>query len=65
MRVHFIQQDHWVLPGEYLAWAERSGYEIGPVMARLTPAGRKDPFFAAFPDTIVGAYLTERRMTTA
>ena len=27
MRVHFIQQDHWVLPGEYLAWAERSGHD--------------------------------------
>ncbi len=134
MRVHFIQQDYWVLPGEYLAWAERNGHdttitkcwehepipetvsadmlvvlggwqspattqaecdyydaeaekalirkyvaagrivigvclgaqllgeamggtfahsperEIGPVMVRLTPAGREDPFFDAFPD---------------
>ncbi len=28
MKVHFIQQDAWVLPGEYLAWAERHGYEV-------------------------------------
>ena len=28
MRVHFIQQDQWVLPGEYLAWAERRGHEV-------------------------------------
>ena len=27
MKVHFIQQNAWVLPGEYLAWAERHGYE--------------------------------------
>lgn len=137
MRVHFIQQDSWVLPGEYLTWAERHGYgasitkcweyepiperadadmliilggyqcpattkdecdyfdcerekalirqyvdagrmvvgvclgaqllgealgssyshsperEIGPVEARLTVAGRADPFFAAFDDTFL------------
>lgn len=28
MRVHFIQQDSWVLPGEYLSWAERHGYGV-------------------------------------
>ena len=28
MRVHFIQQDEWVEPGEYLAWAERHGCEV-------------------------------------
>lgn len=28
MRIHFIQQDSWVMPGEYLAWAERHGYEV-------------------------------------
>lgn len=27
MKVHFIQQDEWVEPGEYLCWAERNGYE--------------------------------------
>ena len=27
MRIHFIQQDSWVEPGEYLAWAKRHGYE--------------------------------------
>ncbi len=137
MRIHFIQQDSWVLPGEYLSWAERNGYEtaitkcweyepvpenvsadmlvvlggyqspattkaecdyydaeaekalirryveagkmvigvclgaqllgealgaayshspereIGPVEARLTAAGRSDPFFAAFSDTFL------------
>ncbi|MBQ7488119.1 MAG: hypothetical protein IJT77_11560 [Clostridia bacterium] len=135
MKVHFIQQDAWVLPGEYLCWAERNecdvsftrcwlhntvpesvdadmlvvlgGWqcpattlnecdyfdaaaeralirrcigegkmvigvclgaqlvgealgaayahsperEIGPVRAWLTAEGRKDPLFAAFPDT--------------
>lgn len=134
MKVHFIQQDSWVGPGEYLSWAERNGWEatftrcwryeaipgeadadllvvlggyqnpamtraecdyfdaageralirryveacrmvvgvclgaqlvgealgapyahspeveIGPVRARLTEAGRADPFLAAFPD---------------
>ena len=134
MKVHFIQQDPWVAPGEYLAWAERNGWavsrtrcwrheavpqaaeadllvvlgghqspattkaecetfdaaaqralileyvqagrmvvgvclgaqlvgealgapygrspekEIGPVAARLTPAGRADPFLRDFPD---------------
>lgn len=29
MKVHFIQQDPWVMPGEYLSWAERHGYETG------------------------------------
>jgi len=28
MKVHFIQQDAWVLPGEYLAWAERHGHDV-------------------------------------
>ncbi len=135
MRIHFIQHNDWVLPGEYLAWAQRNQYEVsttrcwqydtvpeevdadllvvlggfqcpvttkeecnyfdatrekklirsyaesgkmvigvclgaqlvgealgasyshsperevGPVEARLTRAGRADPFFAAFPDT--------------
>ena len=27
MRIHFIQQDAWVKPGEYLAWADRHGCE--------------------------------------
>ena len=137
MKVHFIQQDSWVTPGEYLAWAERHGFavgvtrcwlyervpeavdadllvvlgghqcpattrdecdyfdagrekalirryveagrmvvgvclgaqlvgealeapyshsperEIGPVEVRLTPAGKADPFFAAFGDTFL------------
>ena len=137
MRIHFIQQEERVEPGEYLAWAVRHGFEvsytrvwryescptsadadflvilggscnpgtteeecpffdadaqeeiirkyvsagkpvvgvclgaqlvgealgaayeyspeveIGPVQARLTLAGRKDPLFAAFPDTFL------------
>ncbi len=137
IKIHFIQQDSWVKPGEYLAWAERHGYEvsftkcwlyeavpevvdadmlvvlgghqspattkmecgyfdaeaekalirncvdsgimvigvclgaqlvsealgatyshspereIGPVKARLTDAGKSDPFFASFPDTFL------------
>lgn len=28
MKIHFIQQDPWVVPGEYLVWAERRGCEI-------------------------------------
>ena len=28
IKIHFIQQDSWVKPGEYLAWAERHGYEV-------------------------------------
>lgn len=27
MKVHFIQQDEWVEPGEYLNWADRNGHE--------------------------------------
>ena len=27
MRIHFIQHDSWVKPGEYLTWAERHEYE--------------------------------------
>ena len=137
MKIHFIQQDSWVEPGEYLAWAERHGFEtsftkcwqyesipktvdadmlvvlggyqcpattkeecgyfdaaaekmlirncveqgmmvigvclgaqlvgealgaayshspereVGPVKARLTEAGRADPFFAGFPDSFL------------
>ena len=137
MRIHFIQQEERVTPGEYLAWANRHGYpvtytrcyaydtfpetaeadfliilggscnpattkdecpffdaeaektlirkyveackpvlgvclgaqlvgealgaeyshspecEIGPVKARLTEEGRKDPFFSGFPDTFL------------
>ena len=26
MKVHFIQQDSWVLPGGYRVWAERHGF---------------------------------------
>ena len=28
MKVHFIQQDPWVTPGEYLCWAERNGWDV-------------------------------------
>ena len=28
MKVHFIQQEDWVAPGEYLTWAERHGYDV-------------------------------------
>ena len=28
MRIHFIQQDSWVTPGEYLVWTERHGYDV-------------------------------------
>ena len=28
MRIHFIQQDPWVEPGEYLSWAERNGHTV-------------------------------------
>lgn len=28
MKVHFIQQDPWVSPGEYLCWAKRRGCEV-------------------------------------
>ncbi len=28
MKVHFIQQEAWVEPGEYLAWAQRRGHEL-------------------------------------
>ena len=28
MKIHFIQQDPWVLPGEYFSWAERNCHEI-------------------------------------
>lgn len=28
MKVHFIQQDSWVLPGEYLSWADRHGHDV-------------------------------------
>lgn len=29
MRVHFIQQDPWVAPGEFLCWAARNGWAVG------------------------------------
>ncbi len=28
MKVHFIQHDSWVLPGEYLVWAEQNQYKV-------------------------------------
>ncbi|MBR2666740.1 MAG: HD domain-containing protein [Oscillospiraceae bacterium] len=28
MKVHFIQQDSWVGPGEYLSWALRNGHDV-------------------------------------
>ena len=28
MKIHFIQQDPWVEPGEYLAWARRNGHDV-------------------------------------
>ena len=28
MKIHVIQHDDWVEPGEYLAWAERNGHEV-------------------------------------
>ena len=28
MKIHIIQHDKWVEPGEYLAWANRHGYEV-------------------------------------
>ena len=28
MKMHIIQHTTWVEPGEYLAWAERNGYEV-------------------------------------
>jgi GMP synthase (glutamine-hydrolysing) len=28
MRIHFIQQDPWVAPGEYLAWAIRNHWDV-------------------------------------
>ena len=28
MKVHFIQQDSWVEPGEYLNWATRNGHSV-------------------------------------
>ena len=28
MKIHFIQQDDWVTPGEYLRWAERNGHAV-------------------------------------
>ncbi len=28
MNVHFIQQDPWVGPGEFLSWAVRNGYDV-------------------------------------
>ena len=38
MKVHFIQHDPWVLPGEYLAWAEQNQYEV-----RITKCWLHDP----------------------
>ena len=31
MKVQFIQQDEWVEPGEYLAWANRNGHDVSVV----------------------------------
>ena len=28
MKIHIIQQDDWVTPGEYLEWALRNGHEV-------------------------------------
>lgn len=28
MKIHFVQQDPWVEPGEYITWAERNNYEV-------------------------------------
>ena len=28
MKLHFIQQDAWVEPGEYLCWAKQNGYQV-------------------------------------
>ena len=28
MKIHFIQHDSWIQPGEYLLWAERNSYEV-------------------------------------
>ena len=28
MKVHFIQHDSWLMPGEYLAWAARNRHEV-------------------------------------
>jgi len=43
------------LLGEALGapYAHSPEREVGPVEARLTPAGRADPLFAAFPDTFL------------
>ena len=29
MKIHFIQQDAWVVPGAILAWAQRRQFETG------------------------------------
>ncbi|MBD5444855.1 MAG: hypothetical protein HDR29_04810 [Lachnospiraceae bacterium] len=28
MKIHIIQHDSWVEPGEYIVWADRNGYEV-------------------------------------
>ena len=28
MNIHFIQQDSWVKPGEYLVWAKKHKYPV-------------------------------------
>jgi len=43
MKIHFIQQDPWVLPGEYFSWAERNCHEISYTRCWL---------FESVPDTV-------------
>lgn len=38
MKIHIIQHNAWVQPGEYLAWAERNGHEVS-----ITPVYRHEP----------------------
>ena len=38
VKVHFIQQDSWVLPGEYLSWAERHGYGVTVIFTDIDGA---------------------------
>ena len=38
MNVHFVQHNSWVLPGEYLSWAERNGYGVSITRCWLSEA---------------------------